>query len=387
MKLEALFNLPPPARRLLLVIGDTLAVLIAVWASFAIRLGEWWPDMLQEVIWLFPLAVVTLITTFALVGLYRPILRYADESLLYTIVLGVSAGILLLMAMWVFLREGLVPRSSWLIGWLVLVALVGGGRLLLRRFLRRRFRRAAIRTPVIIYGAGEAGAQLVHALRYSTEFEPVAFVDDKPQLWGSVVLGLKVRAPFKLPRLVTRYDVRLMLLALPSVSHHRRREILETLAGLPVRVMALPTLAELTSGARRIDEFREVGVEDILGRDSVQPNPALLQARVSGKSVMVTGAGGSIGAELCRQILALRPRRLVLFERSEYALYAIEQELSAMRVNMGESAPVELIPLLGSVVHRRRLQMAMERFADDSLFYYTISHPFYVCAALMMDHF
>ena len=369
MKLEALFNLPPLARRLLLVIGDTLAVLVAVWASFAIRLGEWWPDMLQEVIWLFPLAVVTLITAFALVGLYRPILRYADESLLYTIVLGVSAGILLLMAMWVFLREGLVPRSSWLIGWLVLVALVGGGRLLLRRFLRRRFRRAAIRTPVIIYGAGEAGAQLVHALRYSTEFEPVAFVDDKPQLWGSVVLGLKVRAPFKLPRLVTRYDVRLMLLALPSVSHHRRREILETLAGLPVRVMALPTLAELTSGARRIDEFREVGVEDILGRDSVQPNPALLRARVSGKNVMVTGAGGSIGAELCRQILALRPRRLVLFERSEYALYAIEQELDAMRVNMGESAPVELIPLLGSVVHRRRLQMVMERFAVQTVYH------------------
>ena len=178
MKLEALFNLPPLARRLLLVIGDTLAVLVAVWASFAIRLGEWWPDMLQEVIWLFPLAVVTLITAFALVGLYRPILRYADESLLYTIVLGVSTGILLLMAIWVFLREGLVPRSSWLIGWLVLVALVGGGRLLLRRFLRRRFRRAAIRTPVIIYGAGEAGAQLVHALRYSTEFEPVAFVEE-----------------------------------------------------------------------------------------------------------------------------------------------------------------------------------------------------------------
>ncbi len=369
MKLESLLNLPPPARRLLLVIGDALAVLVAVWASFAIRLGEWWPDMLQEVLWLFPLAVVTLIATFTLIGLYRPILRYADESLLYTIVLGVSAGILLLMAMWVFLREGLVPRSSWLIGWLVLIALVGGGRLLLRRVLRRRFRRATIRTPVLIYGAGEAGAQLVHALRYSTEFEPVAFVDDNKQLWGSVVLGLKVRAPFKLSRLTTRYDARLILLALPSASHRRRREILETLAGVPVRVLALPTLAELTSGARRIDEFREVGVEDILGRDSVQPHPALLQARVSGKNVMVTGAGGSIGAELCRQILALRPRRLVLFERSEYALYAIEQELGAMTANMGYPPPVDLIPLLGSVVHRRRLQVVMERFAVQTVYH------------------
>jgi FlaA1/EpsC-like NDP-sugar epimerase len=184
-----------------------------------------------------------------------------------------------------------------------------------------------------------------------------------------VVLGLKVRAPFKLSRLTTRYDARLILLALPSASHRRRREILETLAGVPVRVLALPTLAELTSGARRIDEFREVGVEDILGRDSVQPHPALLQARVSGKNVMVTGAGGSIGAELCRQILALRPRRLVLFERSEYALYAIEQELGAMTANMGYPPPVDLIPLLGSVVHRRRLQVVMERFAVQTVYH------------------
>ena len=363
-----LFNLPPSLRRALLVLGDALAVLVAVWAGFALRLGEWWPDWLQDVAWLFPLAVLVQIPTFATVGLYRPILRYADESLLYTIVLGVSAGILLLMAVWVFLREGLVPRSSWLIAWLVLVALVGGGRLALRRVLRRWFRPGAPRAPAIIYGAGEAGAQLVQTLRYSAEFEPVVFVDDNPQLWGSVVLGLKVRAPFKLPRLVTQHDARLILLALPSASHRRRRAILESLAGLPVRVLALPTLAELTSGARRIDEFREIDVEDILGRDSVQPNTALLRARVTGKTVLVTGAGGSIGAELCRQILPLRPRRLVLFERSEYALYAIEQELSAMRVNMGPPL-VELVPLLGSVVQRRRLQVVMECFAVQTVYH------------------
>ncbi len=135
-----------------------------------------------------------------MVGLYRPILRYADESLLYTIVVGASAGVLLMMAVWVFLRGGLVPRSSWLICWLVLVALVGGGRLLLRRFLRQRFRPGAPRTPAIIYGAGEAGAQLVNALRSSAEFQPVVFVDDNSRLWGSVVRGIKVQAPVKLPR-------------------------------------------------------------------------------------------------------------------------------------------------------------------------------------------
>jgi FlaA1/EpsC-like NDP-sugar epimerase len=378
---EQFLNLPPFARRVLLIVGDTFAVVVAIWAAFAIRLGDWWPHLLQDVVWLFPLAVVIIIPTFAVVGLYRPILRYADESLLYTIVLGVSAGILLMMAVWVFLREGLVPRSSWLICWLVLTALVGGGRLVLRRFLRRRFRLSAPRTPVIVYGAGEAGAQLVNALRYSTEFEPVVFVDDNPRLWGSVVLGLKVRAPTKLPRLIAHHGAGLILLALPSTSHRRRREILESLAGLSARVMALPTLAELTSGARRIDEFREIDVEDILGRDSVRPNEALLRARVAGKAVMVTGAGGSIGSELCRQILTLRPRRLVLFERSEYALYSVEQELGAMLANMESRAvpaglslakaeeSIELIPLLGSVTHRQRLQVAMERFGVQTVYH------------------
>ncbi|MCB1919671.1 MAG: polysaccharide biosynthesis protein [Candidatus Competibacteraceae bacterium] len=358
--------------------SDTVAVLAAVWASFAIRLGEWWPGLLQDAIWLFPLAVVILIPTFAAVGLYRPILRYADESLLHTIVLGASAGLLLMMAVWVFMRQGIVPRSSWLIAWLVLIALIGSGRLLLRRYLRRRFRLSVPRTPVIIYGAGEAGAQLAQALRYSSEFEPVVFVDDNPQLWGGIVLGLKVRAPFKLPRLIVRHQAGLILLALPSVSHRRRQQVLDSLANLPVKVLALPTLAELTSGARRIDELREIEVEDILGRDSVQPNPELLQARVTGKTVMVTGAGGSIGAELCRQILLLRPRQLVLFERSEYALYVIEQELRGMLINMaltsdssssGKKGGVELVPLLGSVVHRRRLEVVMERFGVETVYH------------------
>lgn len=382
MKLEQFLNLPIFVRRLLLIAGDTLAVLVAVWAAFAIRLGDWWPDMLQDMVWLFPLAVIIIIPTFAVTGLYRSILRYADESLLYTIVLGASAGILLMMAVWVFLREGLVPRSSWLICWLVLTALVGGGRLVLRRYLRRRFRLSAPRTPVIVYGAGEAGAQLANALRYSIEFEPVVFVDDNPRLWGSVVLGLKVRAPAKLPRLIARYKAGMILLALPSTSHRRRREILEALAGLPARVMALPTLAELTSGARRIDEFREIDVEDILGRDSVQPNETLLRARVTSRVVMVTGAGGSIGSELCRQILALRPSRLVLFERSEYALYSIEQELRTMLANMeqqhsdlagpspmAEERGIELIPLLGSVTDRQRLRVAMDRFQVQTVYH------------------
>lgn len=363
-----LLNLPPNLRRALLIGIDTLSILIAVWAAFALRLGEWWSWMVQDVVWLFPLAVLVLLPALALAGLYRPILRYADESLLHSIVLGSSIGMLALMAMWVFIAEGLVPRSFWLLAWIVLVELLGGSRLLLRRYLRYRFHHHLQRTPVIIYGAGEAGAQLVQALRYSSEFEPLGFVDDNLRLQGSMMLGLKVWPPTRLRRVIAQQQIKMILLALPSASQRRRQQVLESLAGLPVRIMALPTLAELTSGARRIDELRDLPVEDILGREAVQPDQALLRAKIRGKNVLVTGAGGSIGGELCRQILALRPQRLLLFEHSEYALYRIEQELRAMLHNLG-AAPITLIPLLGSVIQGRRLQVLMQQFQVQTVYH------------------
>lgn len=340
MNLESLLNLPSIIRRALLLVGDTVAVLVAVWAAFVIRLGEPWPTLLQDVLWLFPLTVVIVIPTFAAVGVPCPtILRYADESLLYTIVLGVSAGLLLLMAAWVLLRQGFVLRSFWPILWLVLVALVGGGRLVLRRWLRRGIQDLCGRAPLCTVPVRPVlswSMPCAIALRLSLWL-----------LWMTIsgygaawCWACTVQSPTKLSRLLTRYAAKTILLALPATSHRRRQEILDALARLPARVMDLPTLRELTSGVRRIDEFRELDVADMLGRDSVQPNDTLLRACVSGKTVLVTGAGGSIGGELCRQLLPLRPRRLVLFEYSEYALYAIEQELSAMVANMGQ-APVD----------------------------------------------
>ena len=363
-----LLNLPPHLRRALLIGVDMLSVLLAVWAAFALRLGEWWSWMVQDVVWLFPLAVLVLIPTLALAGLYRPILRYADESLLHSIVLGSSLGMLTLMALWVFIAEGLVPRSFWVLAWIVLVELLGGSRLLLRRYLRYRLHHHLQRSPVIIYGAGEAGAQLVQALRYSSEFEPLGFVDDNPRLHGSMMLGLKVWSPTRLRRLITSQQIKMILLALPSASHQRRQHVLETLAGLPVRIMALPNLAELTSGTRRIDELRDIQVEDILGRDAVQPDQVLLRAKIHHKNVLVTGAGGSIGGELCRQILALRPQRLLLLDHCEYALYRIEQELRAMLHNLG-TEQIILLPFLGSVIQGRRLQVLMQQFQVQTVYH------------------
>ncbi len=363
--IHALEHLPKGARRTLLIAVDTLAVLVAVWASFAIRLGEWWPVWLHDVLWLFPLAAATTIPALYGFGLYHSIVRHAGGALAYVIVKGVSVGTLLMLSVWVLAHGPLVPRSSWIIYWLVAVGLIGTSRFLARDLLRERVRRALRRERVAIYGAGEAGAQLALALSHNPELEPVVFVDDDPDLQGSRVAGLKVRRPSRLSRLIDRDGITTVLLAMPSTPHRRRREIIDQLGTLSVRVMAMPALAEIAVGTRRVDDVREVDIEDLLGRDPVTPKRELLERCIAGKSVMVTGAGGSIGAELCRQIAQLGPTRLVLFERSEPALFQIEQEVTKLLAG----APTAVESILGSVVHRHRVQRVMEAFGVDTVYH------------------
>jgi FlaA1/EpsC-like NDP-sugar epimerase len=363
--INALLQLQKTSRRVLLIAFDTLAMLVAVWASFAIRLGEWWPSWLDDARWLFPLAIATTAPALYGFGLYHSIVRHAGSSLAYVIIKGVSLGTLLMIAVWVVARGPLVPRSSWLIYWLVAVGLIGSSRFLIRDLLRVRTRRSLQRQRVAIYGAGEAGAQLANALSNSPEFEPVVFLDDNRDLQGSRVAGLKVRRPGKLLRLIESDQITTVLLAMPSVPHRRRREIIDALAYLPVKVMAMPDLSEIAAGTRRVDEVREVDIEDLLGRDPVIPNERLLQACIRDRVVMVTGAGGSIGAELCRQIAQLGPRRLVLFEQSEPALFQIEQEV--LHLLRGRSADVAAI--LGSVVHYHRVQRVMEAFGVETVYH------------------
>jgi FlaA1/EpsC-like NDP-sugar epimerase len=363
--IDSLLHLQKTSRRALMIAFDTLAVLAAVWASFAIRLGEWWPAWLDDVVWLFPLAAVATIPSLYGFGLYHSIVRHAGGALAYVIVKGVSIGTLLMVAVWVLAHGPLVPRSAWIIYWLVAVGLIGASRFVVRDLLRVRIRRAPQRSRVAIYGAGEAGVQLAQALSHSPELEPVVFVDDDPDLQGSRVAGLKVRRPGRLPRLVEAEQIGTVLLAMPSVPHRRRREIIDRLSELPVRVMAMPALAEIAAGTRRVDDVREVDIEDLLGRDPVEPKRELLERCITGKTVLVTGAGGSIGSELCRQIAVLGPRRLVLFEQSEPALFQIEQEVS--KLVAGSVTPVEAI--LGSVVHRRRMQRVMEAFGVDTVYH------------------
>jgi FlaA1/EpsC-like NDP-sugar epimerase len=363
--IHSFLRLPTWARRSVMVMADVVAVLIAVWASFAIRLGEWWPAWLDDVPWLFPLAVATAVPALFGFGLYHSIVRHAGGSLAYVIVKGVSVGTLLMIAVWILAGGPLVPRSSWIIYWMVAVAIIGSSRFVIRDLLRIRFRRQARRERVAIYGAGEAGAQLAKALSHSPELEPVVFLDDDRDLQGSRVAGLRVRRPGSLPRLIERDEITTVLLAMPSVSHRRRREIIDSLAPVPVKVMAMPAMAEIAAGTKRVDDVREVDIEDLLGRDPVRPNQGLLEACIRGKAVMVTGAGGSIGSELCRQIAALGPQRLVLFERSEPALFQIEQEVLKRLSGKG----IEVVAILGSVGHRNRVQRTLQAFGVETVYH------------------
>jgi FlaA1/EpsC-like NDP-sugar epimerase len=253
-----------------------------------------------------------------------------------------------------------VSAAFWLLGMVYVV----GGRLTVRWFLQAR---NAAGDRVVIYGAGDAGAHLVAALRGRGEFVPIAFIDDNPSLQRSVINGLEVRSPHELKNLIEELGVARVLLALPSVLRRRRLEIINQLEQLPVHVQTMPDTADLAAGNARVDDIREVDITDLLGRDSVPPNPKLLDACIRGKAVMITGAGGSIGSELCLQIAQLGPKRLVLIDISEAALYTIDQALQDLAQR--KSLNVEIVALIGSAHHRERVREALETYHVDTVYH------------------
>jgi FlaA1/EpsC-like NDP-sugar epimerase len=280
------------------------------------------------------------------------------------VAVGVTTSALVLALGGLLSRSASLPIESVVIYWSLALVYVGSSRFLARNLMNLR---RAGQEQVVIYGAGSSGAQVAQALQITGRFEPVAFVDDDVALQGSLVAGCEVLAPSALENLVAGESVRSVLLALPSASRRRRKEILTGLEPLAVRVMTVPDLTDLVAGSARIDDFRDIDVSDLLGRDPVPPNRTLLDACIRGKSVMVTGAGGSIGSELCRQIIALDPRRLVLFEMSEVALYTIEQELLAYLEK--EEEQVEVIALLGNAHHEPRVRDIVRTYGIQTIYH------------------
>jgi FlaA1/EpsC-like NDP-sugar epimerase len=361
---QAVLRLSRPTKRLIMLGADALMLPVVLWLALVLKFDRLVvPEQLDG---LFACAVATGVLAFSLLGFYRAVIRFMGMKAISRMLMGVTLSVVGLV---LCERVGLaaaVPASVLTIYWALALLYVGGSRFLVRYFYFYGGKpRGAKR--VAIYGAGEAGARLSSVLMGGPDFEPVVFVDDRRALQRSQVNGLSVYAPEDLPQLVVTRKIDRVLLAMPSASHRRRREVLAGLEPLSVHVQSLPDLADIISGKARIDELREVDVCDLLGRDPVPPNPQLFASCISRKNVMVTGAGGSIGSELCRQILRVAPTRLVLFEMSELALYNIERELQEIAAR--EQLDVEIIPLLGNANDSERVREVLLVYAVQTVYH------------------
>lgn len=355
-------------KRALMVVADLVALPLALWSAFALRMADWWPAaMMAPFWWMFLVLPVAGVFVFARLGLYRAVIRFMGSQAITAVVSGVVVLSLTLLALAHLSQITAFPRTVPVIFALVAMIYVGGTRLLVRYYYQWLSYYNFGKQPVIIYGAGNAGAQLAGVLKHGREFHNVAFVDDDTSLHGSLIHGTRVYSPKKLGDLIARFKVGRVLLAIPSASKSRRKQILEALEPYPVHVLTVPGIADLVSSESLADQLREVELEDLLGRDPVPPDMDLIRCCIQGKTVLVTGAGGSIGSELCRQIVRHRPKVLLLYELSEFALYSIEQELQEEIRGAGLDVPIHA--LLGSVCNEARVSHVIRHYGVQTIFH------------------
>ncbi len=298
-------------------------------------------------------------------GLYRAVVRYIDQRIISTVLLGVTASTILLAAVSVLVFPNALSAKAFIIYWISAILYVVASRFIARGFLNQRG--ALNKTPVAIYGAGQAGSLLSNAIKPGNEYQPVIFIDDDPQRVNTTIGGIKVHPSSELERLAKRHNIGTVLLAMPQLTRKEQRAILDRLALLSLRIKVTPPISTLVKGKARVEDVRQIEIEDLLSRDVVAPNTRLLSICVTGKSVMVTGAGGSIGSELCRQIIALEPAKLILLDISEFALYTIEQELREIRA--AAESHVELVAFVGSVLETEKCTRILSGFGVDTVYH------------------
>ncbi|MCH2340096.1 nucleoside-diphosphate sugar epimerase/dehydratase [Stutzerimonas chloritidismutans] len=380
-KLRAkLVRLPRRYKRLIQVSTDVVLVWAALWLAFFIRLGNFtFVDPLGGHAWLFGIAPLIAIPFFIRFGMYRAVMRYFGNDALMAIAKAVtlSALLLSLAVYWRTDAPKVIPRSMVFNYWWLSLFLIGGLRLVMRQYfmgdwftpdslIKFKVRNAGL-PRVAVYGAGAAGNQLVAALRLGRGMHPVAFIDDDPNLYNRSIAGLRVYSPKHIQQMIDETGCNEILMAIPSASRARRREVLEMLEYYPLHVRSVPGFMDLASGRVKVEDIQEVDIADLLGRDAVPPQQALFERCILGKVVMVTGAGGSIGSELCRQILLNKPKGLLLFEHSEFNLYSIHIELERMIERA--SLPVKLIPILGSIRNPDRLLDVMRTWQVETIYH------------------
>jgi len=374
-----LVGLPRYYKRAFLVINDLLLVSFAVWAAFSLRLNELYVPRTRQEAFVLATAPVIAVLSFHLLGLYKLVTRFLGplgvrRTMTATVVMAVLWGIVVWFARLKYpdTSEVMLPRSSVILFALISGVLVWGSRQFAAWFLnrettqkRRTEDHSPIR-PVLIYGAGATGVQLLGSLQRSGAYKPVAFIDERPTLWGQRVAGLKVHRPVRIGALITQHNVLEILLAIPEATRARRRTVLRRLEAFKVGVKTLPALEDIAAGRVGISDLRAVTADDLLGRDPVKPDLALLKRCIAGKSVLVTGAGGSIGSELARQILALQPKRLVLLDVSEPALFEIEQGLRS-RVPAAQSG--RIVAMLGSIMDPALVRRVIETHSVQTIYH------------------
>ncbi|WP_425275564.1 polysaccharide biosynthesis protein [Stutzerimonas zhaodongensis] len=375
-----LVRLPRRQKRLVQVAADVLLVWLSLWLAFFIRLGE--ADFVEPFgghAWLFAIAPLLSLPFFIRLGMYRAVMRYFGNDALVAIAKAVTLSTLLL-ALAIYWRSDapkLIPRSMVFNYWWLSLVMIGGLRLLMRQyFLGDWFtvgqplglsRREMALTRIAIYGAGTAGNQLAAALRLGRVMRPIAFIDDDPNLANRIIAGIRVYSPRHIQQMIDETGADEILLAIPSATRARRREVLETLENYPLHVRSVPGFMDLASGRVKVEDIQEVDIADLLGRDAVPPQQALFEKCIRGKVVMVTGAGGSIGSELCRQILSNKPKALLLFEHSEFNLYSIHMELER-RIERA-SLSVKLVPIMGSIRNPDRLVDVMRTWQVETIYH------------------
>ena len=358
---------PRALKQLVVVALDLVLALFATWLAYTLRLDALhWPSGPQW--WVYLLAPLLSIPIFIRFGLYRAIFRYTGQAALQATGVAVLIYGVILTGILLWMQWPMVPRSLGVLQPLIFLFLVGASRALARFWLVDLGHTAAqVGGRLLIYGAGTAGVQTAAALRLSHQYALLGFVDDDVAKIGRSINGVPVFAPNEVPQVVVRQGVTDILLALPSATRDRRNAILTSLRPLPVHIRTLPGMSDLASGRVTVQDFRELDLEDLLGRDPVPPDTALLARELAAQVVLVTGAGGSIGGELTRQIVLQRPRQLLLLDHNEFGLYSIHQELQGICAahNLG----VELVPLLGSVANPARLSAVFEAYHPATVYH------------------
>ena len=359
-----LLTLSRPWKRLALVAFDFTTLSVALWASYSLRFDRWTLPSTGDQLWMILSAPLVAIPVFIPLGLYRSVVRYLPERAIWTMLKAVTIATviwILVAFLTTMAGRGVVPRSVPIIYWALASVVIIGSRFAAKWLFWPVSHKSLLRRPsVVIYGAGEAGMQLAHSLR-SSHFI-VGFLDDAKALQGREAGGIRIYPPSHLPTLMRDFGVKQVILSIPSLPGARRKAIVADLSNLGIKAQSLPAMTDLVSGRYMVSQIREIEIDELLGRSSIPPDLKLIRSMIVGRTIMVTGAGGSIGSELCRKIAQWRPQRLVLFEANEYALYQIDKELSA-------SGEVSIIPVLGSVTNADRVRHAIREHGIEVLFH------------------